>query len=99
MISKDRLFDILYSPHISEKSSILSEKNNKITFKVSFRSNKHIIKLAVEKLFSVDVQKVNIICMKGKKKNKGKKIIVRNNWKKAYVTLKKGQKLDFMNNF
>lgn len=98
MILQNELFKILYSPHISEKSSIFSKKNNRITLKVSIKSNKNNIKLAIKKLFSVDVEKVNIVYMKGKKKKRGKYNVFRNNWKKAYITLKKGQHLDLMNN-
>ncbi|QCI27334.1 50S ribosomal protein L23 [Buchnera aphidicola] len=94
----DKFFKILYSPHISEKSTLFLKKNNTIIFKVAIKSTKNEIKLAIQKLFSVQVENVNTVSMKGKVKRKGKYNTRRNHWKKAYIKLKSGQNLDFINN-
>ena len=98
MISTYKLFQVLRSPYISEKSNTFQKKNNIIIFKVSIRSNKNDIKLAVEKIFLVRVDSVNTIIMKGKKKKKGKYNIFHSNWKKAYVKVQVGQNLDTLKN-
>ena len=86
-------FDKILSPVLTEKSTILSEKN-KVVFKVHNDTNKHSIKKNIEKIFKVNVIKVNIINKKGKTKIvKGKKIL-RKGYKKAIITLKKGQNID-----
>ncbi|CAL4043449.1 50S ribosomal protein L23 [Buchnera aphidicola (Phyllaphis fagi)] len=97
MISQEKLFKILYTPHISEKSSIFLNKNNTVTFKVSVKSTKLEIKLAMQELFSVDIKGINTVLVKGKIKKKGKYNIYKKHWKKAYITLQKGQKLDCIN--
>ncbi|QCI26132.1 50S ribosomal protein L23 [Buchnera aphidicola] len=98
MITDDKLFKVLYSPHVSEKSTVLLKKSNTIIFKVSVKSTKYEIKCAVQKLFSVIVKNINTIVVKGKVKQKGKFNVRSNHWKKAYVQLKSGQNLDFINN-
>ena len=86
-------FDKILSPVVTEKSTILSEKN-KVIFKVHKATNKHSIKKNIEKIFKVNVIKVNIINKKGKTKIiKGKKILTKG-YKKAIITLKKGQNID-----
>ena len=86
-------FDKILSPVLTEKSTILSEKN-KVVFKVHNDTNKHSIKKNVEKIFKVNVIKVNTINYKGKNKIvKGKKSTTKG-YKKAIVTLKKGQSID-----
>ncbi|CAL4043554.1 50S ribosomal protein L23 [Buchnera aphidicola (Takecallis arundicolens)] len=98
MISDYKLFDVLYTPHISEKSTLVLKKNNTIILKVAVKSNKNDIKQAVKKIFSVEIERVNTVLIKGKVKKRGKYNIRRNHWKKAYVQLKPGQNLDFINN-
>lgn len=98
MISDYKLFQVLYAPHVSEKSTVFFKKNNIIILKVAVKSTKYDIKCAVRKLFSVEVKSINTIIMKGKLKKKGKFNIRRNHWKKAYVQLYAGQNLDFINN-
>ena len=86
-------FDKILAPIVTEKSTILSEKN-KVIFKVHNSTNKNSIKKNVEKIFKVNVIKVNIINKKGKTKIvKGKKIL-RKGYKKAIITPKKGQNID-----
>lgn len=98
MMLDNQIFKVLYSPHLSEKSTIFLKKNNVIILKVSIKSNKHEIKSAVQKLFSVNVKQVNTVLVKGKVKKKGKYNIRHNHWKKAYVRLHAGQKINFINN-
>ena len=86
-------FDSIISPSITEKSTFLSELN-KIVFKVNKGANKKSIKKSIEKIFKVNVVKINTINQKGKTKIvKGKKTF-KSNYKKAIVTLKKGQSID-----
>ncbi len=90
---KVHLFDKIISPHITEKSTNLSEQN-KIIFKVPHKANKKNLKKNIEKLFKVNVTKINIINKKSKiKLTRGRKIKVPG-FKKAIVTIKKGQNID-----
>ena len=92
-MEKLHLFDKIISPLVTEKSTNLSEQN-KITFKVHIRANKKNIKSSIEKIFKVDVTKINIINKKTRlKTTRGKKVKVKG-YKKAIVTLKKGQNID-----
>ena len=85
--------DIIISPTITEKATSLSEFN-KLIFKVNKGANKKAIKKSIEKLFKVNVIKINTINLKSKTKIvKGKKSII-SGYKKAIVTLKKGQNID-----
>ncbi|MEQ9316787.1 MAG: 50S ribosomal protein L23 [Henriciella sp.] len=86
-------YDTLLSPIITEKSTLLAEEN-KIVFAVPLSANKKDIKEAVEKLFKVDVTKVNTIKVKGKTKRFRGKLGFRSDTKKAIVTLKDGQSVD-----
>tara|TARA_B100002051_G_C16423740_1_gene480697 strand:+ start:98 stop:388 length:291 start_codon:yes stop_codon:yes gene_type:complete len=90
---KIHLFDKITSPHITEKSTNLSEQN-KIIFKVPNRANKKNLKKNIEKIFKVNVTKINIINKKTRIKttNRGSKKIL--GFKKAIVTIKKGQSID-----
>ena len=90
---KLHLYDKIISPHITEKSTNLSEQN-KIIFKVPSKANKLNLKKNIEKIFKVNVTKINIINKKSKIKNaRGRKVIV-SGFKKAIVTIKKGQNID-----
>jgi large subunit ribosomal protein L23 len=89
--------DIIQRASLTEKSSMLSEKQNKYVFRVSPRANKIQIKRAVEQLFQKKVVSVNTSNYAGKKKrertmNYGRKA----HWKKAIVTLKEGDKIEFV---
>ncbi len=93
MINKINLYDKIISPLVTEKSTNLSEQN-KIIFKVPFKTNKKILKNTIEKIFKVNVTKVNIINKNSRiKKTRGKKVKV-SGFKKAIITLKKGQNID-----
>ena len=90
---KIHLFDKIISPHITEKSTNLSEQN-KIIFKVPSGANKKNLKKNIEKIFKVNVTKINIINKKSKiKLTRGRKVKV-SGFKKAIVTIKKGQNID-----
>ena len=90
---KIHLFDKIISPHITEKSTNLSEQN-KIIFKVPNKANKKNLKKNIEKIFKVNVTKINIINKKNRTKlTRGRKIKV-SGFKKAIITLKKGQSID-----
>tara|TARA_B100001029_G_C14726481_1_gene267970 strand:+ start:244 stop:540 length:297 start_codon:yes stop_codon:yes gene_type:complete len=93
MIKKSDIYDKIISPIVTEKSTNLSE-HNKIVFKVNKNFNKNLIKKNIEKIFKVEVTKVNIVNKKSKiKTTRGRKIKVPG-FKKAIVTLKKGQNID-----
>ena len=85
--------DSIISPIVTEKATILSEQN-KTVFKVHKKADKKTIKKNIEKLFKVSVIKVNIINRKPKNKIKQGKRSVKSGYKKAVVTLKKGQSID-----
>jgi len=92
-MKKIHLYDKIISPIVTEKSTNLSEQN-KIAFKVSNKLNKIILKKNIEKIFKVNVIKVNIINKQSRKKiTRGKKVKIQG-YKKAIVTLKKGQSID-----
>ena len=93
MKNKFNIYDKILSPVVTEKSTNMSEFN-KVTFKVPLSSNKKSLKKSIEKLFKVNVTKVNIINKKTRiKVSRGKKI-KKKGYKKAIVTLKKGQNID-----
>ena len=90
---KVHLYDKIISPHITEKSTNLSEQN-KIIFKVPRKANKNNLKKTIEKIFKVNVTKINIINKKPRTKlTRGRKVKV-SGFKKAIVTIKKGQNID-----
>ena len=90
---KIHLYDKILSPMVTEKSTNLSEQN-KIVFKVPSKANKINLKKNIEKIFKVNVTKINIINKQNRTKiARGKKIKVRG-YKKAIITLKKGQSID-----
>jgi|TARA_B100001142_G_C13884555_1_gene481436 large subunit ribosomal protein L23 len=92
-MDKMHLYDKILSPMITEKSTNLSEQN-KIVFKVPSGSNKVNLKKNIEKIFKVNVTKINIINKKQRiKLARGKKVKVQG-FKKAIITLKKGQSID-----
>jgi large subunit ribosomal protein L23 len=92
-MEKIHLYDKIYSPIVTEKSTTLSEQN-KIVFKVPSRANKINLKKNIEKIFKVNVIKINIINKQSRKKLiKGKKVNIQG-YKKAIITLKKGQSID-----
>ena len=94
-ITQERLLQVLLAPQISEKATFIADKNEQVVFKVSSDATKPEVKAAVESLFKVEVKSVQIANLKGKVKRSGRVMGRRDNWKKAYVTLKPGQDIDF----
>jgi len=92
---ESRLAQVLVAPIVSEKATFAAEKHNQVLFKVLRDATKPEIKAAVELMFKVEVESVSTVVQKGKVKRFGKSIGRRDHVKKAYVSLKKGQELNF----
>ena len=90
-----RLMQVLVAPIVSEKATLVADKTNTVLFKVLQNATKPEIKAAVELLFNVKVQDVNVLNQKGKTKRFGKTVGRRDHVRKAYVTLMPGQELNF----
>ena len=93
---KERRYQVILGPHISEKASLLGDDENKYVFKVSVDATKKEVKDAVEDLFEVNVKEVSMLNVKGKTKRTAKGYRRKKNWKKAYVSVEQGQEIDFM---
>ena len=89
----EKFYDLIKKPIITEKATILSN-NSQVIFSVPMAASKSIVKQAVEKLFGVNVKKVNMLVLKGKTKRFKGKMGKRKNEKKAIISLEKGQKID-----
>lgn len=94
-MSLNNLYTTVLSPIISEKSNRIGEQSNQYVFQVAVSSNKQEVKAAIEKLFEVKVEDVQILNVKGKTKAFRGKQGKRPNWKKAYVRVQEGQLIDF----
>lgn len=92
---QQRLMRVLLGPAVSEKSTRVGERHNQVVFRVERSADKEEIKAAVELLFKVSVEGVQVLNVKGKQKRFGRFIGRRNHWKKAYVRLKAGQEITF----
>ena len=90
-----REYDILRGPLVTEKTTLQKELNNQITIRVDKNANRVEIKDAVERSFSAKVAKVRTIQVKGKRKQRGRIMGKRKDWKKAIITLVPGQRIDF----
>jgi large subunit ribosomal protein L23 len=88
------LYEVLRRPLITEKSTAL-QAQNKYAFEIADKANKLMIRQAVEKAFKVKVTGVNVVTMQGKTRRVGRRIIKTEPWKKAIVTLKSGDKIEF----
>lgn len=93
--NQERLMNVLLAPQISEKATYVAEKNEQVIFKVVSDATKPEIKAAVELLFKVNVENVQVANVKGKQKRFGKFMGSRKDWKKAYVCLAPGQEINF----
>lgn len=93
--SQERLMNVLQAPQISEKATYVSEKYEQVIFRVETTATKPEIKAAVELMFKVNVESVQVALVKGKQKRFGKFMGRRKDWKKAYVCLAPGQKINF----
>ena len=94
-ISQERLLKVILAPVISEKSTRIADKHNQVAFRVLRDATKAEIGAAVANLFKVEVTGVQVLNVKGKIKRSGRITGRRDHWKKAYVTLKPGQDIDF----
>ncbi len=93
-VSPERMYEVIRAPMITEKATLLSEKNQ-FVFRVSDDATKPEIKAAIETLFKVKVTAVNTLITKGKTKRFKGRLGVRSDVKKAFVTLAEGQSIDF----
>lgn len=95
-VSEERIYQIIEKPLISEKSSMVADQNRQVVFQVRKDANKAEVKQAVEALFNVTVESVQMLNVKGKVKRFGRAEGRRSDWKKAYVSLQEGSDIDFM---
>lgn len=94
--TQERLMQVILAPQISEKATMVGDKYQQVVLRVVGSATKPEVKAAVELLFKVEVAGVQIANVKGKQKRSGKMQGRRKDWKKAYVSLKPGQELNFM---
>ena len=93
-MSRERLMSVLIGPHFSEKSARVSDGANQFVFRVRRDATKPDIKAAVELMFEVKVADVNVVNVGGKNKRFGQRLGRRQDFKKAYVRLQPGQKIE-----
>jgi len=91
----ERLMTVLLAPVVSEKGTYIADKHSQVIFKVMPNATKPEVKAAVEAMFKVEVDNVQIVNVGGKKKRFGQYSGQRRSWKKAYVCLKAGQEINF----
>ena len=94
MSTNEKIFSILRAPLVSEKTARLQEVSNQYVFEVSKTASKADVKAAIEQLFSVKVEDVNVVNVKGKTKAFRGRTGTRGDWRKAYVRLADGQAID-----
>ncbi len=90
------IYDVIIRPIITEKGTRIKEEQNKIMLQVAPEANKMEIKKAVETVFKVKVEDVATMNFKGKRKRLGARLGVRSDWKKAVVTLKEGETVEYL---
>lgn len=95
-MSKNRLYQVILSPRVTEKSTHVGEDSNQYVFQVVNDASKSEVKGAIEMLFDVNVESVRIVNVKGKKKSFRMRPGKRSDWKKAYVRVQEGQVIDFL---
>ena len=95
-MSNNRLYQVLLSPRVTEKTTLVGEKSNQYVFHVIKDASKVEIKDAVELLFEVNVEAVRTVNVKGKNKSFRTRPGKRSDWKKAYVRVQEGQVIDFL---
>ncbi|MEM9532057.1 MAG: 50S ribosomal protein L23 [Pseudomonadota bacterium] len=93
-MNAERLYQVLRAPHVSEKSTRVSGEGNQYVFKVATDASKPEVKAAIEMLFKVTVENVNIVNVRGKSRSFRLRAGRRPNWKKAYVRIAEGQTID-----
>ncbi|MCY4265467.1 MAG: 50S ribosomal protein L23 [Gammaproteobacteria bacterium] len=98
-MNTERLYSIIIAPHISEKTTLMSESANQHAFKVAIDASRDEIKSAVETIFNVAVKDIQVLNVKGKLKRTARNQLRRKkNWKKAYVRLEAGHEINIINN-
>ncbi len=95
-MNEERLINVLLAPHVSEKSTRVADASNQVVFRVRSDARKPEIKRAVERMFKVEVEQVQTLNVKGKRKGARGRSGRRADWKKAYVRLKAGHDIDFL---
>ena len=95
-MNRERLYQVLLSPRVTEKSTRVGETSNQYIFRVVKDANKAEVRDAVEMLFEVSVESVRIVNVKGKTKSFRMRPGKRSDWKKAYVRVQEGQVIDFL---
>ena len=95
-MSTTNLYEVIRAPRVSEKTARLQEVSNQYVFEIAKTATKADVKAAVEQIFDVKVEAVNVVNVKGKAKAFKNRQGRRNDWKKAYVTLAEGQSIDVM---
>jgi large subunit ribosomal protein L23 len=93
--TQDRIIQVILAPQITEKATFVADKHNQVAFKVRTDATKSEIKAAIELMFKVEVKAVTLLNVGGKLKRAGRSLGKRNDWKKAYVSLKPGQEINF----
>ena len=93
--SPEHLMNVVLAPIVSEKSTLVADKHEQVVFRVADAASKPEIKAAVELLFKVKVESVQVLNVKGKQKRFGRHMGKRRSWKKAYVCLAPGQEINF----
>jgi len=91
----DRLMNVVLAPVVSEKSTLVADKNRQYVFRVADDATKPEVKAAIVLLFKTKVQSVTVLNVRGKEKRFGRFMGRRRNWKKAYVRLAAGQEINF----
>ncbi|EAT11914.1 50S ribosomal protein L23 [Bermanella marisrubri] len=94
-MSQERIFKVLLGPHISEKATVVADRDGQFVFRVAPDATKPEIKKAVEQLFEVKVRNVQVVNIKGKTKRTARGMGQRNDLRKAYVRLADGHDIDF----
>lgn len=94
-VSEERMMKVLLAPVISEKATMVAEKKEQVVFRVMRDATKPEVKAAVENLFKVEVESVQMLNRIGKQKRSGKTLGRKNHVKHAYVCLKPGQEINF----
>ena len=95
-MNQEKLMNLLLAPRVTEKSTLVGEKHRQYVFKVMKNATKPQIRSAVELMFKVEVESVQVSNVKGKQKSFKQSLGSRSDWKKAYVKLKPGFDIDFM---
>ena len=94
--NQERLMQVILAPQISEKATMVADKYQQVVLRVVGSATKPEVKAAVELLFKVEVAGVQMANVKGKQKRFGRSMGRRKNWKKAFVSLKPGQEINFV---